>query len=66
MGEIRYFKENSKDYVYSYSFRTDRELTHDEIMEISRRGMEDMKTIILEATGLDSEKHNCGSGVENR
>lgn len=54
------------NYVYSFSFAADRELTNEEIMKISHAGSDKMREIILEKTGIETMKHNSGSGVENR
>lgn len=55
-----------KHYVYGFSFSTDRKLTQEEIMKISEKGSDAMKSVILENTEIDVEKHNLCSGVEER
>lgn len=51
---------------YHFTFSSDRELTNEEIMKISHAGSDKMREVILEKTGIETMKHNSGSGVENR
>lgn len=55
-----------KNYVYSYSFAADRELTHEEIMRISHVAADIMRKVILEQTKIETMNHNSSSGIEER
>lgn len=64
--EIKKFREKREPYVYSFDFSTSRKLTHEEIMKISKRGAKEMRKIIGEETGQDTDNYNSSSGIENR
>lgn len=59
-------KNKLNHYVYSFGFSADRKLTHDEIMKISKVGLEIMRKAVFEQTEIDTRKHNQSSGVEER
>lgn len=54
------------NYTYYFSFASDRNLTNEEIMKISHAGSDEMRKVIFEKTGIETMKHNSGSGIENR